>query len=118
MATINDGTTTYTPDLVLGWDAAPDSRTVEHPIIGESSVFTLRSAGPASGTLSLFFNSLTTAQAVQAAHRAIAVWSLNLAPQAAIALTYVTAPGGRVGLEAANESGTRWVVRVDFRERT
>ena len=60
--TISDGSTVITPQLILGWEAAQDSRNVIHSIIGKAEPdVTLKPATLRTGTLQLLF--LTAAEA-------------------------------------------------------
>lgn len=117
MATISTGTETLTPDLVLGWDTARTSKTVQHDVIDNPEpVVVLRSPRTRSGTLSLFFVSLADALTAVDLHSGFNLFTFDGAPQEpGLTLTYVvTDPGVRLSSEG--DEHTRWRVEIGYRE--
>jgi hypothetical protein len=115
MTTITDGTTTITPDLVLGWDSTRDARTQVHPVLGRSDPeVTLRPSAVRTGRLQLWFVEQADAVAAELAHAGTSVWSLNAGPDAPGLPAYVVS--GAVTLHADGSSLDRWLVEVEYQE--
>lgn len=116
MNTITDGTTVITPDLVLGYEAAQDGRSVFHDVIGRSDPdVTLRELATRSGSLDLFFLTRADADAARTFHAAAKVFTYNAIDNPSTSMDYVVAEGGvRIKLDDATRA--RWVLTVAYRE--
>jgi len=115
--TITDGTTVVTPELILGWDAAQDTRNVIHNIIGKSAPdVTLKPAGYRSGTLELLFTTSTAANTARVM-LAQALPFLIESDEAWLDGVYFVVSGT---ISSALEDTTRklWTISVDFQEVT
>lgn len=115
MTTISSGGTTITPDLVLGWDAGREARTVVHEVLDGPPAATLRAASPRAGVLRLFFLTPEAAHACASAHAAPAVWLLDDPDVPGGTLRYVVA-GGQVRVVSEPPDHRRWVVEVPYQE--
>lgn len=118
MATITDGVTTLTPDLVLGWESTREARTRVHAILSrEDPDVTLRPAATRSGLLRLFFTEWADAYAADQAHGGATVWTLDATTeQAGLTLTYVVS--GPTSLRDEGTDRRRWLVEVAYQEVT
>ena len=118
MATITDGVSTITPDLILGWRSTRTSRTVLHTVIGKPDPdVTLRPSGLRAGVLRLFFLTSDDAHAAEALHTTAAVLHLDADPeQPDLSMAYVTA--GPVDYAAATDEGRHWTLDVTYQEVT
>lgn len=104
MSTISDGTTTWTPSLVLGWESTRASRTVAHTVIGRADpVVIQRPAALRSGTLSILLDDITDALALEAAHAEPATFTLDLSD-----LTGPPIPGGADGPHSVYGATAPW----------
>jgi hypothetical protein len=115
MATITDGTTTVTPDLVLQVTSSQAGGSIIHDIIGGGTVMTQRPARPRSGTLNLFFLTEDEAEACRALHATGALLTYDEPEHASRHLVY-TATNISPALD--DQTRHRWTVSVDFREVT
>lgn len=116
MATIDNGTTVLTPDLVLAWQASRPSLTSVHQIIGRAEPeVTLRDAGARSGTLRIFFLDYPDAQAAQDELSLAAVWDLDAPEVTGLSMHFVVA-GSDVSIEAVGGDLDHWVVECGFQE--
>ncbi|NQX34055.1 hypothetical protein [Herbiconiux sp. VKM Ac-2851] len=115
VATISRGSAAITPRLILGYEATRASQHVFHDLWDTAlPAVSLRPLGGRSGTLEmLFLDEISAAQAV-AFHDANGVFTLTDPARPTIAMTYL--PSGSVTRSLDTETGTRWVVRVDYRE--
>lgn len=106
---------TATITLVLGYQSGRRVDTVAHPIIGRSAYdFTLKPAGPRTGTFRLFATDETAATALESLLRRPG--SFTLADTAtAIANTTFT-PTGSIVVELDPVTMARVVVAVDYTE--
>ena len=111
MATIDNGTVTITPDLVMTWRAARPSPTVVHAIIGSTTpAVIVAAAGARAGTLRLFFLDEADGQAAQDEFAQPAVWDLS-----SPVLRFTVAPGD-IALEAVGDDLNRWTLDVPYQE--
>lgn len=116
MATISDGTTTITPQLVLGYEAQQAGRSVFHDVLGRSDPdVTLRTAGLRAGNLALFFLTAADADACRQLHARAAVFAYVDSDLPGTSMSYVVDEGG-VTTTLDDEGRRRWVVTVAFRE--
>lgn len=117
MATLTRDAVTITPELVLGWQQGRAGRSVVHQILSRPDPdVTLRPSAVATGTLSLFFTSLTDAQQALTEHADTpGVWTFDGSPEEpALTLTYVLSPDGTASMRADGTQLTRWVVEVPY----
>jgi hypothetical protein len=115
MTTLSDGTTTLTPALVDGYDAAQDTRTIVHELIGGGVEYTLRAAGTRAGTLTLVFPVELDAETARAALAQPAVWTLTDPDRSTVGMRFVVA-GGQLGVRLDETTRDVWLVTVPFRE--
>jgi hypothetical protein len=115
MATITDGTTVITPELVLGYETTQASRNIVHEVLGRPDPdVTLAPAGTRSGTLSLFFLTEADAEAARVLHTAASTFTLTDADRPAMGMVYVTA--GAITVTLDDQTRERWTVAVEYRE--
>jgi hypothetical protein len=116
MATLDNGTTVLTPDLVLAWQASRPTKTVAHEIIGRAYPdVTLQEAGTRTGTLRIFFLDYADAQTAQDELSLAAVWDLDAPEVTGLSMRFVVG-GGQVSIEAVGGDLDRWVVECPFQE--
>lgn len=110
-----DPATLSNPVMVLGFDSSREVRTTAHAIIGSAEPsYTLRPAGPRSGTLRFLFDSYTELSRAENIH----------AKQGKVILTDPTFPGGTLTYIAQGsvrvvldeDTRTLWVLETDFLE--
>lgn len=115
MATISNGTKTITPDLILGYETAQESRNIIHKIIGRPDPdVTLQPAALRNGQLSMFFLTGAAAVACQALHAGAAVFTLTAPELPSIAMRYVV--DGTISPALVEPTTGRWTVSVDYQE--
>lgn len=115
MATITNGTTTITPDLVLGVDSSQQGGSIVNDILGGGTVTTVRPALPRAGTLSLFFLDEASAEACRALHATGAVLTYDEPEHTSRHLVYTATS---IGPALDDETRKRWTVAIGFREVT
>jgi len=114
MATITTGSGTITPDLVLGYQAASDTRNARHsPLTGPAS-FTLRGEGLRAGTLQLLFEIDTAAYAAYAQLAVPGVFTLASTEEPEIGMKF--ARDGQMTIALDSQLLKKWVVSVGFQE--
>lgn len=116
MTTLSNGTTTITPTTVDGYEALQEARTIAHTIIGRAADdFTLRPAGPRTGTLKLVFDDAASADEARTLHAGVHVWTLVDPDVSTIGMQYVV-EGGSISPALDDETRAVWIVSVPFRE--
>lgn len=114
--TLSNGTTTLTPPLVLGYDAARRPSTVVHePIASAAPVVTLGPVRLRRGTLEVFALTHADAAAVVALHTPPGVLTLTDTHAPGLGMRYVVADGD-VTVQPVGSDLRRWSVRVPFVE--
>lgn len=112
---ISTGTTTITPELVLGWSTSQDSRNVIHSIIGRSDPeVTLQPANLRTGTMELFFLSEAEAEEARLIHSSAAIFTLYSDEITSANLYYVVT--GSISMALEDETRRYWTVTVDYQE--
>lgn len=116
METITDGTTTITPELVLGYETAQEGRTIVHDILGRPDPdVSLAPTTTRAGTLELFFATADDAEQARVMHTQAAVFTYTATDNPTTSMRYVVAGGGlRVSLD--DRTRRRWTVSVAYRE--
>ena len=119
MATITNGSTTYTPALVQGYEAAYQVNTLQHDLIGNPEPeYTFQVGSLRRGSMSLVFDTLADAAACAAAHRMPGVFVFTDPARPTADMSYVTAPGQEVRVAQDPTSVTRATLVVPFHEVT
>lgn len=115
MTTISDGTTTITPLLVQGYEAATSSRNVVHQILGRADDdVSLMPDSLRSGTLRLLFADAESAWAAHALHTQAAVLTLADSDVSQVGMRYVRQ--GEMTLALDPQTRIRWELSVGFKE--
>jgi len=115
MTTISDGTTTITPELVVGYEATRDARTVVHQVIGRADPdVSLAADGLRTGSLELLFLTEAAASAGLALHTHPARFTLTEAGMTIPTMTYVRYGALRIRLDPQTQE--LWLLSVGFRE--
>lgn len=116
MTTISHSTGVIVPQVVDGYEAARELRTVVHDVINRSNPdVTLRGPGLRSGQLQLVFALEVDAVAAFAALSIPQVLTLTDPDRPSIGMQFVAAGGDlTVGLD--DETRDVWIVNVPFRE--
>lgn len=115
--TVQDGSgATTTPDLILGYDTAYESRTIVHDTLDGGIAVSMIPPRPRAGTLHLFYMTETAANDAAQLHRIAAVFTLTTDERPTINMAYVVSGQIRVQLDDATR--TRWTVDVGYQEVT
>lgn len=118
MTTIIHGTGSITPEVVNGFEASREARSIVHTILGRPDPdVTFRPAGLRSGTLSLVFADGATAASAEAALTVPQVLTLTDPDVPKVGMSFVVAGGG-VRTVLDDETRTVWIVEVPFQEVT
>lgn len=113
--TITDGTTTITPELVLGYEVAQESRNIIHTILGRATPdVTLRFTNLRTGTLDLLFKTATEAETARQLHINPIVFSLDSTEIPDANMDYVVS--GSISTVLEDVTRELWHVSVDFQE--
>ena len=113
--TISDGTTTITPELVLGYEVAQESRNVIHTILGRATPdVTLRFTNLRVGTLQMLFKTAEEAEAARQLHINPIVFIMTSTEIPEADMTYVVS--GSISTVLEDETRKLWTVSVDFQE--
>ena len=114
-STVTDGTTTVTPTAVKGYQAAQAGRNIFHDIIGAvSQDVTLLPPKLRNGTLNLYFEDWSDADACRTLHNRAVVFVFQDDDVDAAAMSYVLDSAGiTVSLD---EDSLFWIVAVAFQE--
>lgn len=116
MSTISDGTTTITPDLVLGYSTQQAGRNVIHDILGRGDPdVSLAPAASRAGTLNLFFLTEADAEQCRQLHAQAAVFTYTADDNTTTSMRYVVDQGG-IGPALDDQTRRRWTVSVAYRE--
>lgn len=76
--TISTGSLTTLPVLVKNWESAQETRNIIHKIIGKSAPdVTIKPAGMRTGTLSLFYTTLSAAESARSIFTTAAVFTIT-----------------------------------------
>lgn len=113
--TISDGTTTITPELVLGYEVAQESRNIIHTILGRATPdVTLRFTTLRVGTLQMLFKTATEAEEARQLHINPIVFTLESTEIPEADMSYVVS--GSISTVLEDETRKLWTVSVDFQE--
>lgn len=113
--TISDGTTTITPELVLGYQANQETRNVLHTILGNATPdVTLRPANLRTGTLEMLFLTAEDANVAREMHTYPIVLTFSSTEIPYADMQYV--PAGTVSTVLEDETRSLWTFSVDFQE--
>lgn len=105
---------TFTPDLVMPFEAEDEPGTIVHPILGSDLVdITLRPAQPSIGTMRLFFLTFANADAARVFLRAAAVFAIS-SDLAWLPDAFV--PAGPIRRVQQDPTVSRWILDVPYRE--
>lgn len=116
MTTISDGTTTITPELVLGYETAQAGRNIVHDILGRPDPdVSLAPAALRAGTLNLFFLTAADADACRKLHARAAVFTYSATDTASTSMRYVLDSAG-IGQALEDQTRKRWTVTIAYRE--
>lgn len=114
---VNDSTgDTMSPDLVLGYETARQSRNLVHDLIGGGTAVSLIMPRLRAGNLSLFFAAEAAAFQALAIHGREASFTLTDTDIPDIGMTYVLANGADVILTLDDATRLRWVLSVPYQE--
>ena len=113
--TITHASSTITPDLIDGFNAARQSANIVHQILGlaEPDV-TIRPALLRAGTLRLIFSDETASKDAEDLHATGGIFTLASTERASIDMDYVVS--GTVRRYLSPETRNYWVLEVDFQE--
>lgn len=115
--TITDGTTVVTPQLILGWEAAQETRNVIHSVIGKAAPdVTLKPAGLRTGTLELLF--LTAADALTARTMLTQALPFLIESDEAFLDNFRFVVSGSISSVLEDTTRSLWTISVDFQEVT
>jgi len=108
------GSTTVTPEQVLGWDSTRQSGNVLHDVLGRSDFdVTFGVAGLRALTLKFLFPTLATALAAETLHTAVGKIQLSDTDFPALNMLYV--PSGAINV-ALDDDSAKWILTVDVQE--
>lgn len=115
--TITSGSTTLTPELVLGWESVQDSRNIVHPIIGSANPdVTLKPANLRTGTLEMLFLTAADAEEARIAHATLGVFQLVSTEITYADMYYVVS--GSINTTLEDVTRHLWTFSIDFQEVT
>src|SRR5690606_6363938 len=114
--TISNGTDTLTPELVDGWEAAREGRTLLHTILGSNSpAVTLRASAPRTGTLRIVVGTDPSLAAdIEAMLSAGSLLTLASTERAAVNMTFVVS--GEVTTSLDGDTRSVWLIEAEFQE--
>lgn len=116
VTTITHATGTITPNVVDGYEADIQARSIVHTIMGrEDPDITTRPSGLRTGTLSLVFASRASAWAAIAALRIPQVLTLTDPDVPEVGMTFVVV-GGAIRAQLDDVTRSAWTVEVPFQE--
>lgn len=117
MTTITDGTTTYTPTVIVGYGADQVSRNVQHTVFGVAAqAITLRAANMRSGQLTAVMSSFTTASNLRTMLTTALKFTLADSGFSSIGMNFVIPADGKVSLAPDTSSYAAWLVTFDYQE--
>ncbi len=106
---------TTSPELVLGYDTARESRNIVHDLISGDIAVTLIAPRPRSGTLELLYFDEAAAFAGLALHEQETTFTLDDDDSAGVSMTYVVSGSG-IRLTLDDETRDAWVLSVGYQE--
>lgn len=113
--TITDGTTTITPDLVLGWSSDSSTANISHKLaVSRSISVTLVGDGKRTGSMKLFFWTAADCAAARSFFSTASVFTLASGDITQIGMHFVRAGTMSDSLNDATLSG--WTLTVGFQE--
>lgn len=114
--TVQDGTGAQTtPDLVLGYEAARQTRSIVHDTLDGGIAVSLIPPRPRSGILRLFYKDQAAAFAAMDLHSRVSTFNLVSTERPPINMVFVAAPSDiRVQLDP--ETRNVWTVDVPYQE--
>ena len=116
MTTISDGTTTYTPTVVSGYQADQKSRNVLHTVFGVAAqAVTLRASSMRSGQLTAVMPTFASAVLLQTLLTTAAKFIIADSGFSLVGMNFVIPPDGSVSLQPS-ESYVAWLVAFDYQE--
>lgn len=116
VTSIVHSTGTITPDIVDGWRASREARTIVHTILGRAAPdVTFRPAGIRSGSLTCVFSVEADAAAAADVFAIPQVLTLTDADRPHLAMSFVVADGD-IDVSLDDETRDVWIVTVPFRE--
>lgn len=117
---ITHNTGVITPEVVNGYDAAREARTIVHTILGRPDPdITLRPAGLRSGTLTLVFATGAAAASAEAALLFPQVLVLSDPDVPQVAMSFVVGPEGQASTRSLDlDTQTVWLLELPFQEVT
>lgn len=106
------------PEVVDGYEATREVRTIVHPILGRSDPdITFRPAGLRAGTLKLVFGTGAAAEAAEAVLVVPQVFALSDSSVPEVSMSFVVGPEGQATTRALDAPTRKvWVVEVPFQE--
>ena len=116
MATLSNGSTTITPTLRLTASATVTSRNKIHELLGGGVAVTFGAAPLRTGTLELFFDTETAADAAETFHRDGFVFAITDPDNPSLNMNYVVA--GSIERTLDPETRRRWLLKIDIQEVT
>ncbi len=111
---LSDGTTTISPQLILGYDVTSENEGVLHRHLDGTTSNSLQPDDPRSGELGLLFATEAAAQSAYEALRVPAVWVLPVAAPAFVSMTFVRQGQMRIRLDPVGRRA--WSLIVGFQE--
>ncbi|MCA0377876.1 MAG: hypothetical protein LCH36_00345 [Actinobacteria bacterium] len=118
MSTITDGTTTFTPTLLMVADSTRESTNKVHRLLGGKIAVTLGDPVPRSGTLGFLLKGEALKEACVTLHATGSLFQLTEPDQPSTDMTYVLAEGGKIAVEQLRDYDDLWMVSIDFQEVT
>lgn len=113
--TITCGAASASPRQILSYKSSRTARNLIHDIIDRADPdVTLKPAGLRRGTLEMLCLDLTAGLAMEALHAGEGVCVLEDTERPGRNMSYVSA--GDISLELDLQTGTRWIVSVDYQE--
>ena len=118
MTTITHDAGVITPQLVDGYQASSEARTIVHPILNRSSPdITFRAAGLRTGTFRCLFRLEVDAVDAFAVFRTPQVLTITDDARTGIGMSFVVADGD-ISVELDDKTRDLWWVEVPFQEVT
>lgn len=118
MSTITDGTTSFSPTLLVVADSTRESTNRVHRVLGGKIAVTLGDTVPRAGTLGLLIEGEAAKDACVNLHATGLLFQLTEPERPSYDMTYVLDQGGAIAVEQLRDYDDLWMVSIDFQEVT
>jgi hypothetical protein len=109
---LTNGTTTFTPELRIGFEASNTAGAIVHTLLDGAVAFSLQKDKPRAGSLELLFTTSALAETARQALKEPAVWTIT-DDLPAVSFQFVRQGDLRA---AQQEDRDLWVLSVGFQE--